>query len=286
MGGNSIFPIVPGHEIVGRVTAVWLHVKKFKVGDLARCRMPGGFLPYLSAVCRRWWAICEGGMVGTYNSLDKQGTAYLWRIRRNIVVDENYTLRIPENLDLRGVAPLLCAGITWFPSSALLESRLKDLQRQAVIGLGGLGHMASQTGCHDGSRSNGDQYVRITRLMRGEAAPQVLWTAGMKEAGGRKGQIWFHHQYRFLRLTVMICICRSCILTARWCWWVHLRRLRPFQGFSLILGRKSLAGSLIGGIRETQEMLDFCGQHNIVSDVEIIRMDQVNEAYERVWSRM
>ena len=147
--------MVPGHEIVGRVTAVGAHVKKFKVGDLAGV----GCLVDSCRTCPQCAAddeqFCEGGMVGTYNSLDKQGQPTYGGYSKSIVVDENYTLRIPENLDL-GVAPLLCAGITTYSPSSALESG------QGYKGggdrFGRTGPYGSQTGCHDGA-SNGDQYV-------------------------------------------------------------------------------------------------------------------------------
>ena len=278
--GNSIFPMVPGHEIVGRVTAVGAHVKKFKVGDLAGV----GCLVDSCRTCPQCAAgdeqFCEGGMVGTYNSLDKQGQPTYGGYSKSIVVDENYTLRIPENLDLKGVAPLLCAGITTY--SPLRHWKVGKGTKAAVIGLGGLGHMA----------------VKLAATMGAEVT--VISTSDNKEADARRlGATVFVNSRNEEKLAAVKGKFDFIINTvsAPNSYDMYLSLLHTngtmvlvgapptpsaISGFSLIMGRKSLAGSLIGGIRETQEMLDFCGQHNIVSDVEIIRMDQVNEAYERV----
>lgn len=278
--GNSIFPMVPGHEIVGRVTAVGDHVKGFKVGDMAGV----GCLVDSCRECPQCAAgdeqFCEKGWIGTYNGIDKNGEPTYGGYSKQIVVDENYTLHIPSNLDLKGVAPLLCAGITTY--SPLKRWNVGPGQKVAIVGLGGLGHMG----------------VKLAAAFGAEVT--VLSTSDNKEADAKR--LGAHHfvnsrneekmkslagHFDFILNTV----------SAPNDYNVFLGLLRtngsmvlvgappePSQvsGFSLIMGRKSLAGSLIGGIKETQEMLDFCGEHNITSDVEMITMDQVNEAYERV----
>lgn len=278
--GNSIYPMVPGHEIVGRVTATGSKVRNFAVGDLAGV----GCLVDSCRTCPQCAAgdeqFCENGSVGTYNSLDKQGQPTYGGYSGSIVVDESFTLRIPGNLDLKAVAPLLCAGITTY--SPLRYWKVGKGTRVAVVGLGGLGHMG----------------VKLAAAMGAEVS--VLSTSDSKEADAKRmGATHFFNtkkedqlaqlkgRFDFILNTV----------SAPNSYDMYLSFLRTngtmvlvgapptpsaVTGFNLILGRKSLAGSLIGGIRETQEMLDFCGAHGITSDIELINFSQVNEAYERV----
>jgi len=278
--GNSIYPMVPGHEIVGRVTATGSKVRNFAVGDLAGV----GCLVDSCRNCPQCAAgdeqFCENGSVGTYNSLDKQGQPTYGGYSGSIVVDESFTLRIPGNLDLKAVAPLLCAGITTY--SPLRYWKVGKGTMVAVVGLGGLGHMG----------------VKLAAAMGAEVS--VLSTSDSKEADAKRmGAANFFNtkkedqlaqlrgRFDFILNTV----------SAPNSYDMYLSFLRTngtmvlvgapptpsaVTGFNLILGRKSLAGSLIGGIRETQEMLDFCGEHGITSDIELINFSQVNEAYERV----
>lgn len=278
--GNSIYPMVPGHEIVGRVTATGSKVTKFAVGDLAGV----GCLVDSCRTCPQCAAgdeqFCENGSVGTYNSLDKQGQPTYGGYSGSVVVDESFTLRIPGNLDLKAVAPLLCAGITTY--SPLRYWKVGKGTKVAVVGLGGLGHMG----------------VKLAAAMGAEVS--VLSTSDSKEADAKRmGATYFFNtkkedhlaqlkgRFDFILNTV----------SAPNSYDMYLSFLRTngtmvlvgapptpsaVTGFNLILGRKSLAGSLIGGIRETQEMLDFCGAHGITSDIELINFSQVNEAYERV----
>lgn len=278
--GNSIFPMVPGHEIVGKVTAIGDHVKKFKVGDLAGV----GCLVDSCRTCPQCAAgdeqFCENGMVGTYNGMDKTGQPTYGGYSKQIVVDENYTLRIPENLDLKAVAPLLCAGITTY--SPLRWWKVAPGQKVAIVGLGGLGHMG----------------VKLAAAFGAEVT--VLSTSDNKEADAKR--LGAHHfvnsrnaekmkslagHFDFILNTVSAPNDYNALLGL-----LHTNgsmvlvgappEPSAISGFSLIMGRRTLAGSLIGGIKETQEMLDFCGEHNITSDVEIISIDQINEAYERI----
>lgn len=278
--GGSIFPMVPGHEIVGRVTAVGDHVKKFKVGDLAGV----GCLVDSCRTCPQCVVgdeqFCEGGMIGTYNGIGKDGQPTYGGYSKYIVVDESFTLVIPTNLDVKAVAPLLCAGITTY--SPLKRWGVTSGQKVAIVGLGGLGHMG----------------VKLAAAFGADVT--VISTSDNKEADAKR--LGAHHfvnsrnpdkmkslagHFDFILNTVsapndynvllgLLKTNGSMVLVGA------PAEPSKVSGFSLIMGRKSLAGSLIGGIAETQEMLDFCGQHNITSDVEMISIDQVNEAYERV----
>jgi len=278
--GNSIYPMVPGHEIVGRVTATGSKVTKFAVGDLAGV----GCLVDSCRVCPQCAAgdeqFCENGSVGTYNSLDKQGQPTYGGYSKSIVVDESFTLRVPENLDLKAVAPLLCAGITTY--SPLRYWKVGKGTKVAVVGLGGLGHMG----------------VKLAAAMGAEVS--VLSTSDNKEADAKRlGATHFYNTRKEEQLAPLRGRFDFILNTvsAPNSYDMYLSFLRTngtmvlvgapptpsaVTGFNLILGRKSLAGSLIGGIRETQEMLDFCGEHGITSDIELINFNQVNEAYERI----
>jgi uncharacterized zinc-type alcohol dehydrogenase-like protein len=278
--GNSIYPMVPGHEIVGRVTAVGDHVKKFKVGDMAGV----GCLIDSCRTCPQCAAgdeqFCENGFTGTYNGIDKNGEITYGGYSKQIVVDENFTLLIPANLDIKAVAPLLCAGITTY--SPLRRWKVGPGQKVAIVGLGGLGHMA----------------VKLAAAFGAEVT--VLSTSDNKEVDAKR--LGAHHfvnsrnaekmkslagHFDFILNTVSAKNDYNALLGL-----LHTNGsmvlvgapAEPSQisGFSLIMGRRSIAGSLIGGLAETQEMLDFCGKHNITSDVEMISIDKINEAYERI----
>ncbi len=279
--GISIFPIVPGHEIVGRVTAVGSHVKKFKVGDKAgigclvdSCRECDNCKEGLEQYC-------TGGAVFTYNGNEKDGSGNTYGgYSKSIIAHEDFVLRVSDKLSLDAVAPLLCAGITTY--SPLRHWKVGKGMRVGVLGLGGLGHMgvkfATAMGAEvtvlshsaskekDAKRLGADHFVLTTN------EEQVKKVAGHFDF--ILDTVSAQHDYNFylgmLRTNgIMVCV-----------------GVPPapaeVQAMSLIFYRHSLAGSLIGGIPETQEMLDFCEAHNIVSDIELIRMDQINEAYERM----
>ena len=278
--GNSIFPMVPGHEIVGRVTAVGDHVKKFKVGDLAGV----GCLVDSCRECEPCIAgeeqCCDNGNTGTYNSKDKNGGITYGGYSTQIVVDENFTLHISEKLDLKSVAPLLCAGITTY--SPLRHWKVGKGTKVAVVGLGGLGHMG----------------VKFAASFGAEVT--VLSTSPEKEADAKK--LGAHH-FVVTKDPEQIKAARNSFdfilntISAQHDYNQYLGLLKmngtmtlvgaPPQpsavaAFSLIGGRKSLAGSPIGGIKETQEMLDYCAEHNIVCDIEMIEINNINQAYERM----
>lgn len=278
--GNSIYPMVPGHEILGRVTAVGDHVKNFRTGDLAGV----GCIVDSCHSCPQCEAgeeqFCENGMTGTYNSISKDGTTTYGGYSTQIVVDENYVLHVSEKLDIKGVAPLLCAGITTY--SPLRRWKVGKGQKVAVVGLGGLGHMG----------------VKLAAAMG--AVVTVLSTSDSKEADSKRlGATFFVNSrneekmkglvgsFDFILNTVSAHNSYDSflgLLKTNGTMVVVGAPPEPSQvsGFSLIMQRRSLAGSLIGGIRETQEMLDFCAEHNITSDVEVISMGKINEAYERM----
>ena len=278
--GGSIYPMVPGHEIVGKVTAVGAHVKAFKVGDLAGV----GCLVDSCRVCPGCLAgeeqFCDGGMVGTYNARDKEGNPTYGGYSTQIVVDEKYTLLVSDKLNLAAVAPLLCAGITTY--SPLRHWKVGKGDKIAVVGLGGLGHMGVKFAVAFGA----DVTVLSTSASKEADAKQLgaHHFAVTKDAETMKGlaghfdfilnTVSANHDYNpYLGL-----------LATNGTMVVVGVPEKPSEvaAFNLIGKRRSLAGSLIGGIKETQEMLDFCAEHNIVSDIEIINMSQINEAYERV----
>jgi len=280
--GGSIFPMVPGHEIVGRISKVGKDVTKFKVGDIAGV---GCFVDScrVCASCREGLEqYCEGGgMVGTYNSLERdKKTPTYGGYSSQIVVDESYTLHIPSNLALERVAPLLCAGITTY--SPLMHWKVSTGDRVGVLGLGGLGHMA----------------VKLAASLGADVT--VLSTSKKKEDDAKK--LGAHHFALTSDTTVMSSLRNHFnfiidTVSAAHDLNQYLGLLHrdgtlivvgappkpiPLHNFSLIGGRKKIGGSLIGGIKETQEMLDYCGKHNIMSDVEVIPIQKINEAYERM----
>jgi uncharacterized zinc-type alcohol dehydrogenase-like protein len=279
--GGGVFPMVPGHEITGVVTAVGNHVTKFKSGD----HVGVGCLVDSCRHCEHCGhdleQYCTNGPIYTYNSKEVGRDAITYGgYSDKIVVDENYVLRVPDNLPLDAAAPLLCAGITLY--SPLRHWKAGRGQSVAIIGLGGLGHMG----------------VKIAHALGADVT--VLSHSLKKQADGRR--LGADHFYAtsdpqtFAKLAnsfdLIICTVGTGI---DWNQYLGLLKLDgtmvvvgvpaeqiPLTAFSLIGMRRSLAGSLIGGIKETQEMLDFCGEHNIVSDIETIAIKDVNAAYERV----
>lgn len=278
---NTQYPSVPGHEIVGRVTAVGSEVKNFKVGELAGVGCMVDSCQSCSSCAEGFEQYCENGFTGTYNGPAFGGENTLGGYSDHIVVDQKFVLRISHKDNLAAVAPLLCAGITTY--SPLRQWNVKPGQKVGVVGLGGLGHMA----------------VKIANAM---GAHVVLFTTspGKKEDALRLGakevvisrnqeEMDAHlNSFDFILNTVaaqhdldpfMALLKRDATMT------LVGAPSEPHPGlnvFGLIFKRRRLAGSLIGGIAETQEMLDFCAKHNIVSDVEMIDIQNINEAYERM----
>jgi alcohol dehydrogenase (NADP+) len=278
--GGAIFPMVPGHEIVGRVTAVGSEVTRFAVGDLAGVGCMVDSCRSCSNCSDGEEQYCTTGTVYTYNSRDAKGTVMQGGYSNNIVVDEAFTLRIPASLDLARVAPLLCAGITTY--SPLRHWKVGPGQSVGVVGLGGLGHMALKF-----AKAFGAHVVQFTTSAskvdsaKALGADEVVMSNDAAAMKARAGSLDFiintvsapHELGPFLSL-----LRRNGTMTL-----VGVPEKPPVVHAGMLIGaRRSLAGSLIGGIAETQEMLDFCGEHGIAADVEVIAIDTVNEAYERM----
>jgi uncharacterized zinc-type alcohol dehydrogenase-like protein len=277
----TVYPCVPGHEIVGRVTKVGPAVKQLKVGDIAAV----GCLVASDGSCPQCRANLEQfcpEAIFTYNSPDPHGTAPVTYggYSDSIVVHEHFALRVPKNLDLAGAAPLLCAGITtWSP---LRKAGVGKGKKVGVVGLGGLGHMgvkfAHALGAHvvvfTTSPSKREDALRL-------GADEVVVSRNPGEMNPHAGSFDFildavsaeHDVNAYLNL-----LARDGSMTLVGA----PEKPMAVSAFALLFGRRSLSGSLIGGIAETQEMLDFCGQHGITADVEVIAIQQVNEAYERM----
>jgi uncharacterized zinc-type alcohol dehydrogenase-like protein len=278
--GGSIFPMVPGHEIVGRVTKVGEHVKGFKVGDLAAVGCMVDSCKECENCDRGLEQYCKKGAVYTYNSKGKDGVPTYGGYSNHIVVNEEFVLHVSDKLNLAAVAPLLCAGITTY--SPLRHWGVGKGHKVGVLGLGGLGHMA----------------VKFAASFGAEVT--VLSTSPDKEADARKlGAHKFvvtkdeeqvksvSSYFNFIIDTVSAPHNYNMYLAMLDTDGIHICVGVPptpaeILGFALIGGRKSIAGSGIGGIKETQEMLDYCAEHNIVSDIEMIDIKDVNESYERM----
>ena len=278
---NAIYPMVPGHEIVGTITRVGDQVKNFKVGDFA------GIGCFVDS-CRKCPSCqegndqyCEKGIAGTYNSfeMDKKTPTY-GGYSSCIVVDEKYTLRISENLPLNAVAPLLCAGITTY--SPLRHWKVGAGQKVAIAGLGGLGHMGVKFAV-----SLGAEVTVLSSSPSKEADAKRLGAHHFVNTRDEKAVAQARNQFDFILDTVsanhdlnlyldMLKTDRTMVLVGA------PPEAVPVEAFSLIAKRKTLAGSMIGGIAETQEMLDYCADHNIVSDIEMIDMKDIEKAYVRM----
>ena len=278
--GGSIFPMVPGHEIVGKVTKVGDQVTKFKVGETAgvgcfvdSCRT----CPSCKAGLEQY---CDFFPVVTYNGKDKEGNPTYGGYSNQIVVDENYTLRVSDKLPLSGVAPLLCAGITTY--SPIMEWKMGKGHKVGIVGLGGLGHMAVKLAVSKGaevtvlstspSKKGDAEQLGAHHFIVSKDADQMQAAAGTLDF--IINTIAAKHDYNeYLQLLKLD---GTMVLVG-----VPNEPL-PVSAFGLIMKRRRLAGSLIGGIKETQEMLDYCAENGIVSDVEVINIDYINEAYERM----
>jgi len=281
--GGSKYPVIPGHEIIGTVEEVGDEVTQFQVGQ----KVGVGCMVDSCRTCPSCQEdleqFCEEGLVGTYNGKDKHlGGHTFGGYSQQIVVDEHFVLNIPENIDLKATAPLLCAGITtWSP---LRHWKVKKGDKVGVIGLGGLGHMGIKF-----SNALGAHVVMITRSedkaqdAKDLGAHEVLISTDDKQMQKHLNSFDFllntipvkHDMNPYLGLLKRD---KTMVLVGA------IEPLEPLHGASVILGRKNVSGSLIGGIKETQEMLDFCGEHNITCDVEMINMQNINEAYNRVTS--
>ncbi|WJR66431.1 NAD(P)-dependent alcohol dehydrogenase [Neorhizobium sp. CSC1952] len=277
---NAVYPIVPGHEIAGIVSAVGSAVTKFKVGD----RVGVGCFVNSCVGCATRDLDNEHympGLVQTYNDFEVDGkTRTQGGYSDHIVVKEGYVMSIPDNLPLDAAAPLLCAGITLY--SPLRHWNAGPGKKVAIVGMGGLGHMGVKLGAAMGAD--------ITVLSQSLSKKEDGLKLGAKEYYATSDADTFKKLAGTFDLII-------CTVSAEIDWNAYLGLLKvdgtmvvvgipenaiPVHGFSLVPGRKSLSGSMIGSIKETQEMLDFCGKHDIVSEIEKIAIQDVNEAYERV----
>jgi len=278
--GGSTYPMVPGHEIVGIVSKVGSKVTKYKIGDKVGV---GCFVDSCRTCtpCKNGLEqYCTNGMVTTYNGVEKDGTATQGGYSSKITVDENYVLKIPDNMSLDRTAPLLCAGITLY--SPLMHWKAGPGKKIAIIGLGGLGHMG----------------VKIAHALGAEVS--VLSHSLRKLPDGKK--MGADHFYAtsdpetFVKLQGYFDLIVSTVSTDfdlnqflnlltldGTMVQVGLPEKETTMNFASLIGnRRSLSGSLIGGIKETQEMLNFCSQNNIASDIEIISIQEIGEAYKRI----
>lgn len=279
--GGSMYPMVPGHEIVGKVIRVGTNVKDFVVGELAGV----GVMVDSCRVCKNCQndleQYCEEGMTGTYNAYERDGkTIAQGGYSSQIVVNKKYVLHISDKLDLKAVAPLLCAGITTY--SPLRYAKVGKGTKVGIIGLGGLGHMGLKFAASFGAEvtlisSSASKEADAKRL----GAHHFLLSTDEKQMRQHRGQfdvllntVSANHDYSpYLRLlgldgTMLI---------------VGIPAQAPVvRPFDILTNRRSITGSSIGGIKETQEMLDYCAEKNIVADVELIPMQEINNAYERM----
>ena len=279
--GGTIYPVVPGHEIVGRVTKVGDHVKKYKAGDLVgvgclvdSCRECDNCKEGLEQYC-------SGGMIGTYNGQERDGSGVTYGgYSKQIVVTEDFVLKVSDKLPAEGIAPLLCAGITTY--SPLRYWKVGKGDKVGVLGLGGLGHMGVKLAVSMGAEVT---MLSHTPSKKEDAkrlgAHEFLLTSDKEKMKAAANYFDFildtvsapHDYNTYLTMLntngVMVCVGAP-------------SEPAVVPAFNLIFQRRSITGSLIGGIPETQEMLDYCAEHNITSDVEVIDIKDINESYERM----
>ncbi|WP_019141757.1 NAD(P)-dependent alcohol dehydrogenase [Noviherbaspirillum massiliense] len=280
--GNTLYPVVPGHEIIGRVTKVGSEVTRFKEGDMAGVGCIVDSCQHCSACAEGLEQYCENGFVGTYNGEEMHtGGMTYGGYANNIVVKEHFVLKVSDKLDPAAAAPLLCAGITTY--SPLRHWQVGKGKKVGIVGLGGLGHMGLKLAHAMGAHvvlftTSPDKREDARRL----GADEVVVSKNAQEMAAHE------NSFDFILDTVAAAHSLDAYL-------VLLKREGTLtlvgapehphpspQVFNLIMKRRSLAGSLIGGIRETQEMLDFCAERGIVSDIELIPIQKINEAYERM----
>lgn len=278
---GTVYPNVPGHEIVGRITKVGKDVSKFKIGDVAAVGCMVDSCRECEQCSNGSEQYCEKGNIQTYNGKDKHLNQQTFGgYSERIVVDEHFVLRVPENLDLAATAPLLCAGVTtWSP---LKHWNITPGQKVGVVGIGGLGHMgvklAKAMGAYVVVLTTSPSKVEDAKRL---GADEVILSTDDEQMKAGANSLNF----------ILDCVSGQHDINA------YLKLLKvdgilalvgapehpmPIAAFSLIPGRKTLAGSTIGSIAETQEMLDFCGQHNITCDIELIKIQDINQAYERL----
>lgn len=278
--GSAVYPMVPGHEIAGRVTRVGKEVKKFKEGDFAGVGCLVDSCRKCESCQKGLEQFCAGPGTFTYNSVGRDGLATQGGYSSHIVVDEDFVLKIGKGLPLERVAPLLCAGITTY--SPLKRFKVGKNSRIGVLGLGGLGHMAVKIGKalgaevfvlshssskkEDAKRLGADEFILLSNLnavskMAGHLNFIIDTVSAKHDLNSALGM---------LKLDGALVLVGASPVPLE------------VAAFPLIMGRRTLAGSLIGGLPETQEMLDFCEKHKVLADVEVIKIQDVNRAYERM----
>jgi uncharacterized zinc-type alcohol dehydrogenase-like protein len=279
--GGSVYPLVPGHEIVGRVTAVGSAVSKFKVGGIAAIGVIVDSCRKCAPCKRSEENYCDEGPTLTYAAKDRvDGSTTMGGYSSNYVVDERFAHHVPANLDLAGVAPLLCAGITTY--SPLRHWKVGPGMKVGIVGLGGLGHMALKF-----AHSLGAHVVQFTTNIRKKEDAERLGADEVVPSRDADAMKAHTNSFDFILdcaaaphavdpYTALLKQDSTMCL-------VGLPEQPPAVSiFNLITRRVSVAGSMIGGMTETQSMLDYCGQHNITADVEVIPIQKVNEAFERM----
>jgi uncharacterized zinc-type alcohol dehydrogenase-like protein len=279
--GNAVYPMVPGHEIVGRVTAVGSAVTKFKVGEIAAAGVIIDSCRKCAPCGKGEEHFCDEGATLTYAVPDRvDGSITMGGYSNNFVVDERFAHTVPGNLNLAAVAPLLCAGITTY--SPLRHWKVGPGKKVGIVGLGGLGHMGLKF-----AHSFGAHTVQFTTSARKEASAKALGADEVVVSTDEAAMKAHAASFDFILDTVSAPHDLNPYLAllkqdATLCL-VGLPEVPPaISPFALIGKRISVAGSMIGGMTETQEMLDYCGAHNIVSEVEVIPMEKINEAFERL----
>jgi uncharacterized zinc-type alcohol dehydrogenase-like protein len=284
--GGTHYPYVPGHEIVGRVTAIGDKVTKYQIGDLVGVGCMVDSCRHCASCHEGLEQYCDNGFTGTYNSNDRiGGTPHKFTFggyADKIIVDERFVLRIPKNLDPAAAAPLLCAGITTY--SPLKHWQVGAGQKVGIIGLGGLGHMGVKF-----AHALGAHVVMITTSPKKGHDAKKLGADDVLISKDAKAMASAANTFDFLLNTIpvghdtdpymnLLKRDRTMVIVGA------VETLTHTSGIPLIVRRRSMAGSLIGGLPETQEMLDFCGEHGITCDIETVSMKDVNTAYDRTVS--
>ncbi|MFJ3959724.1 NAD(P)-dependent alcohol dehydrogenase [Streptomyces sp. NPDC090036] len=278
--GEGIYPMVPGHEIAGVVSEVGAAVTRFSVGD----RVGVGCFVDSCRRCeyclRGQEQYCVEGMTGTYNALDRDGEPTYGGYSTHLVVDEKYTVRIPDGLSLDVAAPLLCAGITLY--SPLRHWQAGPGKKVAVVGLGGLGHIGVKI-----AHALGAEVTVLSQTLRKKEDALKLGATHFHATGDGAAFEELAGRFDLVLSTVSAPLGLDAYLGLLKVDGALVNVGAPEEQvslnlFSVITGRKTLAGSMIGGVAETQEMLDFCAEHGLGAEIELIRADQINEAYERV----
>jgi alcohol dehydrogenase (NADP+) len=279
--GITSYPVVPGHEIIGEVTAIGAEVTRFKIGDRAAIGCLVDSCHKCEACDEHLEQHCLNGFTMTYGSpCSDPGGLTFGGYSKKIVATEDFVLSVPNNLDMSATAPLLCAGITTY--SPLKQFNIQKGMTVGIIGLGGLGHMGVKFASAMGAKT----VIITTSSSKGEDAKK-LGAHDVLLSNDLEAMEKWEGKFNFLLNTIPIGhnidpYMELLKYNSTMCLVGPVEPLEPMNGASVIFGRKSVSGSLIGGIKETQEMLNFCGKKNIVADVEVIPMDQINDAFIRM----